>query len=246
VRRIEPWWVYISLSVIVAAMTIFGLGVIEQRPSAVASQEQGSCSTAVSVFLTRRDLGAFTVMVNRTYTQPPWKGGGIGQAAPDFVTEYLQGRLMGYIANIALHGPDVPAEKAREHRIGYVGKWPLVPLEGPIVRDNRGLLEVYETVQSFKAWRAAATWVSTYRTYSGKPYPYSHWISAPQGARDSVAWAGTMGPPRPGTEHDVYYNARYGSTVLEMAFQGGASVNVQFVKPYWLKAAHRLVSVCRS
>ena len=86
-------------------------------------------------FLTSRDLGAFTQFVDVTYHSSPFhrRAG----TKPPLVSAFRISRIKGFITNLALHGQYRKENDALARSLGYkVGTWPLVPLQGIIVRDH--------------------------------------------------------------------------------------------------------------
>ncbi len=83
-----------------------------------------------------------------------------------FQMQYVCGEFYGFIANIALTGVYRQENNERARKLGYTpGKWPLTPLTGQIVEQNKHrALEIYTTLFQFKSTQAVAQYVAM-----GKP-----------------------------------------------------------------------------
>jgi hypothetical protein len=80
---------------------------------------------------------------------PKRLGGGPYPAA---ISDWRAGRARGWINEVAIDGPDRAAENTIARSLGYtVGALPLVPLIGPVVEDNRGVLEMYQTNTEYRS-----------------------------------------------------------------------------------------------
>jgi hypothetical protein len=198
----------------------------------------GACSTSDSAYLDGSHLsGSYQTIVDQRFTQSPEAAHHLPAGTPPpQISEWLSGRLKGWIATIAVSGPDRPAEDEAARSLGYnVGKWPLVPLSGPVVQHNPGILEIYETHDAFSTTEAAQAFfqdlkksaeeaenVTVTEPGGTKPPPAPLTLSAGDSSFGDVtpSWTSSTAGM---SERYLAYTVRIGTVVVQLTVQGGAS-----------------------
>lgn len=202
------------------------------------------CVVHDSTFLATRDLGAFSVIAAEDYRFPPYRGSVPRSRPPVFAATFRGGQLTGLIANVAVTGPDRPAEDAWARSLHYtVGRWPLVPLQGPVVRHNHGLLEAYETALAFTSDEGAKSWIGHLRA-SWALEPQAQKLRLPDGRADGVAYWRILGPDDGAYERMISYTMRFGTRILALDLRGGSALQPATVDRYWRLAVGRFVQAC--
>lgn len=76
---------------------------------------------------------------------------------PLVAADFEAGRTEGFLVNLSLSGAFRRQNNAKARRLHYpIGRWPYVPLMGPIVRGHPGsVLEVYEDNFAWRSLRGA-------------------------------------------------------------------------------------------
>lgn len=232
-----------ALATVGLATAVHRVG-LEHAKASMARTVASNCVVTPGAFLNPSELGDFSVITVQNYVRPPFRGSVPGSKPPAFVTNFEAGKLTGFIADIAVTGPDRSAEDAFARSLGYaVGRWPLVPLQGLVVRNNPGLLEAYETLLAFKSKAAAEDWIRS-RRQSAVIDPRAQMLALPQEVGDGVAYRTTLGTNDGSHEHLISYTRRFGARVLTLAFQGGAGLRQATVSAYWEAAVHRFARAC--
>jgi hypothetical protein len=230
--------------------------------SAVASRSATrSCATVDAAFLQAADLpGDFQTIVDDPFSSSPFARHGLsGSASRPDISDFKSGRLWGRIATVAVNGPDRASEDAVARSYNYtVGKFPLVPLEGPVVLHNPGVLEVYQTNSEFLtvagakdgmySLRGSALQAETTRaTTNGVEQPPAKGFSVTLGD-ESVGFAQVFGTPssinRGGIELAAVIWIRQGHYLIQLSVQGGNAINAQQGVALATLALNRLKSSC--
>lgn len=208
-------------------------------PSSSAVTPAVSCATVDSAYLdvARAPLsGSFDSLADQRFTSPPLGGHHIGvvASAGPAISGWQAARLRGWIARIAVTGPDRASENQYAKSLRYkVGRFPLVPLVGPVVKHNSGILELYQTNTEYQSAAGAISYIkdlasaallaeTTQETENGTPLPRA--IPMPlAGGDESVAYQTPqyliphVGP----TERFFTFSVRFGRYVLQLSVQGG-------------------------
>jgi hypothetical protein len=169
-----------------------------------------------------------------SFLSPGWfgemadMGGSDMQSLPftlaDQGSSFRYGRTTGYIAEIALRSPYRGEADAIASSLGYqIGQWPLVPLQGDVVKDNRGTLEVYQTHLAFGSREGASAFVAGLRDSdeSLAVIPPEMLSILGEGALEFI----DPGDPASGLETDIGVDFQLGETVAQLTLRGGADVN---------------------
>lgn len=221
----------VVLAVSAIIISIFGSQADIGARSITAAGKRCSPALPPSAYLNRRDLGRFALIVSQTYSRLPLRTVDGQTKRNPLLADFCQSHITGYVSQWAVHGPYVASEKRLERRLGYTGSKPLVPLEGSIVEHYPGVLELYETVSTFRNRVGAWAWLQHFRN-SFRLDPYYHFVSLPRGVASGVAVSGTLGPKKPGNEDVVYYVVKEKDHVVQLAIQGGAHVLSSSAAPY--------------
>lgn len=203
-----------------------------------------SCAIGSATYLQTSDLGTFDMITDQTYRQAPFHGQRGGVTPLPFVALFETGRLRGYIADLAVTGPYRKSEDDLARSLGYpIGKWPLVPLQGPVVQGNPGILEVYQSNWVFRSEQGAAAYLAHSRS-SIAIDPNGAEIY-PQGVGSSVvAYRSTLGSPDAQHERLINIASQQGTVVVQIAFQGGQALTEEQVVPLMQVALRRLGQAC--
>jgi hypothetical protein len=170
------------------------------------------------------------------------RGSAPGASPPAYVSDYRAGRIAGYLANIAVSGPDRSQLDADARSLGYqVGKWPLVPLVGPVVQHNPGLLETYVTVLAFRSAAGSRSWMSFESASFGLA---NYTVLASPDSRVAIAVEGILGVNDGLHEHILIYEVPIANTVLELAYQGGFGLSEASVASQTETAIERFAKAC--
>lgn len=122
-----------------------------------ATSQEESCLADGAALIDVSYLPGFDLMVDQQFATAPVKG--ISDPSRSFVRDFRSGRIVGFIADIAVTGPDRTSEDARAAALGYeIGRFPYVPLTGDVVTHSDGLLEVYDSAFEFASAQAARDW----------------------------------------------------------------------------------------
>jgi hypothetical protein len=167
-----------------------------------------------------------------------------------FQKQYICGEFTGLITNLALSGKYRKENNARARQLGYtLGKWPLVPLTGSIVRQQRHhILEIYEGIYQFTSgWPSAAFLKAEGSTETGivgglaqSLEPRNLPVHPAPGA---VVTERSLGPQKASDERAIYVGLRINSFAVTLSFQGGRSLGWNDVISYWNAAKSRLTAL---
>lgn len=248
--RATAWVLVVPLAALV------GCSSSSPKPHSVSPT---TCIAGNSAFLLAAQLpGSFVVIHDQPLQKSPRATHylPIGPT-PLAISTWKAGHLRGWIATVAVDGPDRPAEDAVARSLGYaVGKFPGVPLIGPVVEHNSGVLEVYETVNLFGDATGARDWMTdvtdtahgaetNIATDAGVPVPKAMPLSI-HGADDAVGYE--MPPwvePRFGqTERTFVVAALENRYVVQVNVQGGSAVTVAVALPLVNRTLERLSAAC--
>lgn len=141
--------------------------------------------------------------------------------------------MRGWIAEVAVDGPDRAAEDAIARSLGYsIGKLPLVPLVGPVVEHNPGVLEVYQTNTVYRSVAGASDFMAdlaadaklaetTVVTTDGRAEPKGIPVQLSGGDEDvAYEMPGYVGPDG-ATEAFFTFAVRLGRFVVQLSVQSG-------------------------
>jgi hypothetical protein len=189
------------------------------------------CGVRVAALLTPSDMPGSVELFR--FTNAPLPGShGIGQPAWD-IRQYVCGEEESFISDVIMYGRYRTLENAFVRSLGYkVGKWPLLPYEGPAVSDlPHDVFETYEEIYQFQSAKAASIWLADERAtpdpddLSGLPLPAGF-----------IARSEAMGPDDSRDEHTIGIGGQDGDTLIFVSFRGGMDLSWADVKNTWLRA----------
>jgi hypothetical protein len=202
-----------------------------------------SCATADSAYLNASHAplsGAFDSIADQRFTVPPLEGHHVGGAGPPrlAISDWRASRLRGWIARIAVTGPDRVSEDQYAKSLGYTaGRFPLVPLVGTVVKHNPGILEVYQTDTEYRSVSGAGDYMKDLASSAlqAETTPdIEKGVALPRavpvriaGGDERVAYEMPqyliphVGP----TERFFTFSVRSGRYVLQLSVQGGNGLN---------------------
>jgi hypothetical protein len=197
-----------------------------------AASARASCATANAAFLPTPE--AFVNEVDSRFVESPLLDHRLGGGPyPAAISDWQAGRARGWINEVAIDGPDRAAENSIARSLGYtVGTLPLVPLIGPVVEHNPGVLEMYQTNTEYSSMAGAVDLMreltasarfaeTTIVTESGHVQPPAHAVPFTWGD-ESLAdeQPGFMGP-QGATETFFTFAVRVGRYVVQLTVQSG-------------------------
>jgi hypothetical protein len=227
--------------VLLAALVLF-MGCSSGRSSA-EDRPVHSCATLDGAYVQLSEIpGSFESFVDMQFRHSPLTLHHVpGSSAGPAISEFTAARLRGYVATVAVSGPDRPSEDAIARALNpnqAPGKWPAVPLSGPVVMHNRGILELYVTNSEFQSVSGSEAMMSvlkhsadllqsvqTIDQYGPRPTAQAVSISL---ADDSYAYETFLGTPNAmnggAVEREVVIGVRKGRFTLQLTVQGGDAV----------------------
>ena len=242
---------------IAVACLLLGLGAVMlygHFSTPTKTHQAHYCATSSTAFLSASDLGAFDRIVDSDFASldigPRIGAGTPGAGAPDYERQYLAGRLVGYIADVAVTGPDRADEDRIAKSFHYsTGKWPLVPLTGKVVQDNAGLLEFYQTNWQFESPTAAVHYVDANErsakmsaaSIANGGGPQSQFAAAPAYGDEEQS---TLGPADGTHEYVVSVTLAAGSHAIELVFRGGSASQLGAYDTFVREALNHLQLAC--
>lgn len=236
---------------IVMACTVVAAFVVDaSRPQvqprdAVAGGQPGTvpCFASRAAALHAGDLKqasgyAFTKFLDLPTRHYPSRGRPFGPV-PLIERDFRFGRMTGFLINISLTGKYRRENNALVRSLkGKPQKWPSVPLEGSILRDHPGAVEVYETAFVWNSPASAREELArhprhdtkstkVFRVSIGDESAGSLWLSP------NVALQSTMGA-----------SARFGSQVIQVSFGGGRGMKPASALALLHRAVERIHAAC--
>jgi hypothetical protein len=182
----------------------------------------------------------FDRMVDTTISQVPLKD---RSAASPPAGGFHGGRILGFINHVALSEPYISDERDQAVKLGYrMGRWPLVPLQGAVVRAQLGILEVYQVHFAFAAQADAIVWAE-HIVASQRLDQRAQEVSLPLPA-GFASFESTMGPNDGQHEHAVLVYGSLGKVAIQFSIQGGAGVIASAETGLILDALSRVNSAC--
>lgn len=216
---------------------------------AVTTASQAGCSIRQRDFVSAASLPSYTEFLSLGKTALPVQSQ-INHPL-SFQRQYACGEFEGFVTNLALTGTYRQQNNARARQLGYtLGKWPLVPLTGPIVAQQaHRVLEIYEGVYEFASPTSAAAFL---RTESGGSQAgivaglaravAAHPLSV-RPAAGAVVTERLLGPQRSSDEHAIYTGLQIKDFAITLSFQGGQALTWRDVTPYWDTVRSRLTAI---
>jgi hypothetical protein len=223
------------------------------------SAARSSCATKDVAFLLATSLPqAFVVDVDNRFIESPLLDHRLPGSGPDpaAISDWQAARLRGWIAEIAVDGPDRSAEDAIARSLGYtVGKLPLVPLVGPVVRHNPGVLEAYQTNTEYKSATGAADFMgdlagsarseeTTVVTEGGHLEPSGHALPLIGGDQDVAYEKPGFTGSQEATETFFTFAVRLGRYVTQFTVQSGYGLTEQQAVAVLAQAVERMAHSC--
>lgn len=198
------------------------------------------CESSETASISTSDLPGFVSMGSSIVSSP----GFILDRDATVVGAFRGGRTSGYLASVALEPPYRAESDAQASALGYpIGPWPLLPLEGSVVADTPGLLEVYVTVEAFRTTAAPTTLLQIVRgSGSGSEEP-AETIVLPI-AEPHYAYTAMMGPDDGLHQRVVSASIQDGSRFIQIAARGGRQTGSEDLTRLVSLQLDRLSTVC--
>lgn len=215
-----------SRALLVAALALIGAGLVatgsttgELAQPATSSCLLSKAALSEAAMIQNQDIGTdFVTMGDSVQSSPP-----IGFERNPIAAGFVGGRVKGFLATVALADQYRAEETARERALNYpTGKWPLLPLEGSVVADNSGPLEVYQANWVFRSPADAGIFLSDAVASIGHaPSPTAVKLSAIHlGRIDDVS--GWLVPSRSiKSERNLSLDIRISQVVMQLTVRGG-------------------------
>ncbi|MGH7686784.1 MAG: hypothetical protein ACREN2_08210 [Candidatus Dormibacteria bacterium] len=236
----------VPVTLVTAAITFWLASVASHEPRGQTAPNPVSspCALETSAFLPASALSGFTQIVDLHLSGAPIKGGAPGATPMLAVSDFASGRMIGYLSNEAIDGPDRAQEDALSRSLGHPpGRFPEVPLSGAIVRDSPGLLEAYEFALVYHSERGAQDFV---RWFSGSLGAAGGTVASAAGAPNISAYffpAQTTGSTPP-YEQTYDYIERIGRVVIRVAFSGGQQLEPAQLSNLATRAQNTMLTRC--
>lgn len=157
-RKRPPGTQFQRLAVLVTlAVGLFAFG---RSVGNALSTPSASCGARPSTAIASKEIGDFDVIMEGPLTVLPMKGQRQGSSPLPVATDFRDGYSRGFISRRALTPEARRLEARHDGPLGYSpGPFPIVPLVGPVVSENPGLLELYQTTTVFRTTESAAAWL---------------------------------------------------------------------------------------
>ena len=234
----------LSIGGVVAAAAMFG---VWARGSSVPPRNRNysapsSCMVSTATYVTPPSTyGKFVSDAQSTMKVSPFVRFELVPTPLD--KNFVIGHLQGLLNSVALRAPYKEQEDAYARSLGYkVGKLPYVPLQGQVVSDNHGLLELYQTHLVFDSPTFASQVVQRVRVSNSStvvPVPDSFGLNG----LDAVAFESTQSSSAAVQESIVGVDFADGNDVVQLNFRGGEAMSTAFVAPL-VAEARRLADRC--
>ena len=212
------------------------------RLGAATSDERRlvGCATSPAAVLPSGALPGFRVNLNGAMTSSPRHVSPL-ESPPADVSEFLRGRLLGYLTPLAYEKPYITQSQEYESQHGYpITTTPSVPLQGQIVEDNPNLLEYTQLTTVFRTSSAALEF-ETGAAYD-PPGDGAQSVELPGTPRGTVA---AVAPGTSRTQETIYHvDWTAGDVVLDIYARGGRMLTATSVSPLVSRAVAALQSSC--
>lgn len=181
-----------------------------------------SCAVSPDVAIRPSEMRGFEVITEGPLEVLPLKGQRFGASPLPITAEFRDGFVRGFISSRALTPEARALEAQRDEALGYsAGGFPVVPLAGPVVAKNPGILEVYQTTTDFRTEEAAHEWLDL------RAHQLEGEVSAPDLAPPPAAaraFRYSMGDPDPEHEFVIRLLVQSGAIVSDFSVQSGGEV----------------------
>jgi hypothetical protein len=181
------------------------------------------------------DNQIFEEMFDTYYSTWPGRSGVVGAKPAVWVSGFVGERMVGSISRLAMIPPFRTEENDQAKRLRYpVTKYPYVPLQGKVVAETPGLLEVYQTHILEKTQADASALLrnneaSTSGGEGGGSIRVSTSIGISTMGDRSYVFQGSTGLS-PTDEHIVGVGVEKGREDLLIIFRGGVSISYSRVR----------------
>jgi hypothetical protein len=208
------------------------------------------CNIAAHDFIPAARLPGYTQFVDQAARIPPVQS--MRNHPLPFTRRYVCGQFRGFISDLALSGPYRQQNNERARRLGYtLGKWPLVPLTGAIVSQQKNrVLEIYEGIYEFDSPDSSAAFLIGAREAVRQGNAIAGLARRQEGHSLPVSLGpGTMviehplGPQRTADELAIYVGLRLNDFAVSLSFQGGDALDWRDVTYYWNVARSQLAAI---
>lgn len=190
----------------------------------------GGCTLQAAALLTSGDMRGTVQLFRNTHSQ---LAGSHGIIEPWDVAQYLCGEDDSFISDAIMYGRYRVQDDALARSLGYtVGKWPLLPYQGPAVSAlPQAVFETYEEIYQFRTAKAAATWLADLRA---TPNPNDiPGLPLPAGF---IARTEVLGPDDGQHEHAISIGGQHDDELIFVSFRGGLKLSWTDVQQIWLRA----------
>ncbi|MGH2443835.1 MAG: hypothetical protein ACRDFX_11840 [Chloroflexota bacterium] len=182
-----------------------------------------------------------------TFTSSPLGDLALPHSRQPVVTEFRAGAEVGFLARIAVRGKYRRQNNARAHAMGYhtMGKWPLVPLQGDIVRKNpTSPLEMYQANYAYAALAGAKQQIYMVRLTRGGAGLVARQLRVHLGDESSAEFLYPTTEKSWGREAEYGFAVRVGDNVLTLNVSGGWKMRETMAVRLARKAVHDMSRAC--
>lgn len=217
-------WRAAAVAIIVVAVFVIGRWVGTMLPTPSGTSQPASCGARPETAVRLAEIGDFEIITEGRLDSLPLKGQRLGASPLPIVSAYRDGYVRGFISSRALTPEARALEADHDRALGYpADSFPVVPLAGPIVAANPGILELYQTTTVFRTDRAAVDWLDLRAgQLDGEEVGLDD--AHVEGAARVFRYA--MGDPDPEHELVLRLLVQAGTIVSDFSVQSGAEVSL--------------------
>ncbi len=200
------------------------------------------CALQDRAFLSARDVPGFRQILNSDLGQPPFL-----DRNEQFMATFDGLRSRGFIAEVAFADRYRKYNDARARSLNYPSSSiPIVPLEGPVVQEHSGVLEIYQTNWAFKQQAAADNYLAILRrSESSNEKNGSNSSEVPSRLGDvSFATSSVEGPNDGAHEHVFSIAVRRATNVATVTVRGGSALTFSAAEKVATAAVDLVDSSC--
>lgn len=200
------------------------------------------CAARADAVLQGQDVGpSFVTMGNDFQASAP-----IGFGNGKTWVSFDGGRLEGLLASVALASKYKSEQEARARALNYpVGKWPLLPLQGKVVAENPGALEIYQANWDFRSADDSKAFFSDIVRSLTQTTDKSEVQLGPINLPGSDQAFGVMfSNPNVESEQSLDIDFRVSGTVVQVGIRGGQSLSQTYVVGVASAALNRIQRAC--
>jgi hypothetical protein len=184
-----------------------------------------TCATSEAAVITLSDLTKFRLLVDSIMNASPLHTLPFSPAKskPLSYQTFLKGRLRGYASDKAYDQQYLAESEEYQRRLGYaVTGTPMIPMQGQVVIDTKGILEVYQLNTVYTSPAGAQDFQKTQTDALGYVDRTRTRITLTSPLDTAVAYE--IVPGVPGQENRYQIDLVQGSVQVDFQFRGGVDM----------------------